>query len=177
MNLLCIWPRCFSSCSVLGLGLSEFVWEPFKNRVCFPHPSGSPGHKICWFTKPNVIGTCLFHASLPNWGVLCGAWMPQFSGRTSGCNIARAYELLYQVLNRPHLWPSYTSWYDIFFISLVVENLFCYTQAILRGSCSMYSCGFGVSLEGGELRWTQDVRWNLTSWSGISSSNVFSEEH
>lgn len=44
--------------------VSEFVQNPFKKSHDFLQPSSFPGHKPCWFSKPDIVEVCLPSAGL-----------------------------------------------------------------------------------------------------------------
>ena len=69
--------------SALGPGACEILCAPFKSGVYFPQPSSSPESKLCWPSKPNVLGAHLPGAGLPGWGAQCGAQTLCSLGRTS----------------------------------------------------------------------------------------------
>ena len=62
--------------SALALGGVRFLCAPFKSRVCFLQPSGSPTSKPHCPSKPNVLVAYLTHAGPPGWGAQYGAWTP-----------------------------------------------------------------------------------------------------
>ena len=68
--------------SALGLRVCEILCAPFKNRVYFLQPSGSPESKPHWPSESNVLRAYLPSTWPPGWGAQCGAQIPWDLGRS-----------------------------------------------------------------------------------------------
>ena len=59
--------------STLGFRSCKIVCAPFKSRVCFPQPFDSPKSKLCWPSKVNILGACIWSTRLslgiPMWAL------------------------------------------------------------------------------------------------------------
>ena len=127
---LLVCPRNFSSYCLCAETQNGWVcmWAFQGWSLGFPQSSSSPGHKILWFSKLDIMGVCLPSACPLGWGAQHGAWTPRSSWGTSEVVVSLlvvGYHTRVWFLTRPHLCASYTSRCGLFFISLVVENLFC----------------------------------------------------
>ena len=86
------------------------------------------------------------------WGALGGAQTHCSLGRNSAIVIILLFARCSGVcvLTILQLHSSYPSPYGSFFISLLVEDLFCYIPVSLINSCSVNCCNFGVPVRGSE---------------------------
>lgn len=127
-------PSYFSSCCLCTGTWREWVSAQAlqEQSLSFPQPAIPPGCKPCWFSKPDIKGTCLPSAGSPGWGAQGGAWTPYSSAENSmvvisptfvGC-CTRVWDL-----TRLCVYPSHPSHYGLFSVSLVVENMFCWSSS------------------------------------------------
>ena len=117
------------SASALSLAACEILCVLFKSQVSILlQPFSSLVHKPCCPSKLDSMGAHLRSAACQDWGPPCGDWIPHSLGRIS--EIVIIFPLVVcltgvRVLTILQLYPSYPSYCGSFFISLVVENLFC----------------------------------------------------
>ena len=114
--------------SVLGLGVCEILCVPLRVECLFPSALWLSQNKPHLPSKPNVLGAHLPGAGPPGWGAQCGAQTPHSLRRSSVIVI-----ILLIVGHPPRVWVLtilclclyYPSCCGSFFISFIVENLFC----------------------------------------------------
>lgn len=132
-----VWLRCFSNCWLCA--------RTYKDcKFGFLQPFGSPRHKLCWFSKPDIMDPSV---QVPQ----AGAHTTFSLGGTSAIVISLLLLGHHMgsegrvVLNWLILCFSYPSQCGFLFISVVVENLFCSSSGVFRDSHSICTCSFGVN--------------------------------
>ena len=133
----------------------EILLTPFKSGVSVSYsPPALPNISLAVF-ESQPFGDLIFLVQDPRLGAWCGAQTPHSSGMTSAVVI---FFLL--VNHQPRVWSLLESVSTSLTHLMVAPSLYVYLQkifsaglyVILRVSCSVNICNFGVPMGGGELR-------------------------
>ena len=134
-----VWPRLLLYyCLCSGPWIMRDFACPLRAESLLPVVLSSPGHKLCWFSKPDILGDYFPSAAPLGFGAQCWAQTPHSLGRTSTivlffCLWVANPEVW--VLTIDHLHLSYPSYCGSFFMSLVWKIISASLQVVLRDSC------------------------------------------
>ena len=123
---------------MLGLGASEFVHKPFKSRVLVSHsPLALPDISPTGF-QSYILWKIIFLVQDPRIGSPTWSLDPSLLGGTPAAGDISPLVVAAPGVPRPCVCPSYPYQCGLFFISSVIENLFCSSSDHSQGVVVLY---------------------------------------
>lgn len=148
MKLLHIRARQFSNYCFWTSAPGEWVCATalYQWNLNFLQPFGSPGHKPNGFSKPAGLGVQFSSGGPKGWGSWCGSPAPTPQGDST---LVRAL-----LVEGDHVEGGcFIATMSLLFLPMLMFRLWRSRSASVkdpaRGTCFICSCGFGVSLGGG----------------------------